>query len=72
MTDIADRASEQEQCQREFALAKMQQKTTACSQPFCEDCGEIIPAKRQQMIVGCTRCVDCQQRHELKLKNYRK
>lgn len=30
----------------------------------CNDCGEAIPLQRQQVIAGCTMCIDCQQLFE--------
>ncbi|AKH36886.1 MULTISPECIES: TraR/DksA C4-type zinc finger protein [Nitrosomonas] len=33
----------------------------------CEDCGEEIPQIRRE-INGITRCIDCQQEHELTIK----
>ncbi len=33
----------------------------------CQDCGEDIPQARRA-IKGVTRCIDCQQEHELTIK----
>lgn len=30
----------------------------------CNDCGEAIPLQRQQVVTGCTMCIDCQQLFE--------
>ncbi|MEM8142021.1 TraR/DksA C4-type zinc finger protein [Morganella morganii] len=30
----------------------------------CEDCGEPIPQARRRAAPGCSRCIDCQDRHE--------
>lgn len=72
MKDQIDRANELAEKEREFALAKHQQKPTACSRLFCEDCDEPIPEARRQAITGCTRCRDCQEIYELQQKGYRK
>lgn len=32
--------------------------------PYCEGCGEEIPAARRMAAPGATRCVDCQMKHE--------
>lgn len=36
----------------------------------CEDCGEDIPAARQLVVKGCTRCVECQQDHDVTIRPY--
>ncbi|MDH2998108.1 molecular chaperone DnaK [Pasteurellaceae bacterium LFhippo2] len=73
MKDQIDRANELAEKEREFALAKYRQKQTACvSLTDCEDCDEPIPEERRRFVVGCTRCIDCQQDHEHRLKGYRK
>ena len=59
--DQFDHASELEQIARdkaiEFHQAKMQKGESAFD---CEGCGEPIPEKRRQVIVGVKTCVDCQ------------
>lgn len=30
------------------------------SAKFCEDCGDPIPEKRRQAVIGCRRCTRCQ------------
>ncbi len=71
MTDIFDQASRIEQLQRDLAIAKHRQPKTA-SAIYCDDCGEPIPELRRQTIVGCSRCVSCQQIAEIKAKGYRR
>lgn len=72
MYDQIDRANELAEKMREVALTKHRQKQTACSLTHCEDCNEPIPEMRRKYVIGCTRCVDCQAIHELKMKGYRK
>lgn len=70
MTDIADKATQQEQLQRELALKKQRQAKQASS-PYCLDCGEKIPLQRLKAVAGCVRCLDCQQLAERQQRNYR-
>lgn len=73
MSDQIDRANELAEKAREAALAKILQNQTACTSLLeCEECGEPIPEKRREMVIGCTRCFDCQMIHEHKQKGYRK
>lgn len=73
MTDQIDRANELAAQQLEISLAKQRAKTTACHSLLeCEECGEPIPEKRREMVIGCTRCFDCQMAHEHRQKGYRK
>lgn len=37
----------------------------------CEDCEAPIPVKRREAAPGCTRCLDCQERHERQLRGER-
>ncbi|HJU70369.1 MAG TPA: TraR/DksA family transcriptional regulator [Paucimonas sp.] len=63
--DITNQASEREMADRERALAVQRATRSAgpsCS--HCQDCGEPIPAKRQQAMPGATLCVACQSRQE--------
>jgi len=36
----------------------------------CEDCGEDIPKLRQQLVLGCTRCIHCQGLYERRKAGY--
>jgi phage/conjugal plasmid C-4 type zinc finger TraR family protein len=40
-----------------------EQRSRGPSLEFCEDCDEDIPAKRQELVPGCTRCVRCEERY---------
>lgn len=73
MSDQIDRANELAAQQIEIALAKQRAKTTAYHSLLeCEECGEPIPEKRREMVIGCTRCIDCQTIYEHKQKGYRR
>ncbi|MDG6881050.1 DnaK suppressor protein [Phocoenobacter uteri] len=72
MSDPIDKAQELQEILNKTALAKTQQKTTACSLGFCEDCDEAIPEKRRKAILGVTRCVNCQEIFEQKSQHWRK
>lgn len=70
MSDISDRASQLEQLQRDLALAK-HRRTATVSAHECDDCGEPIPELRRKTIIGCRRCVTCQEIVEKREKGYR-
>lgn len=59
MADIADTASELAQRFSDSAVANRQTYSGKSSE-FCQDCGDPIPEKRRKSILGCTRCVPCQ------------
>ena len=57
--DIADQASDREMADREFALAAQRAALSAgpsCS--HCLDCGEPIPAERQEAVPAGRRLAD--------------
>jgi phage/conjugal plasmid C-4 type zinc finger TraR family protein len=70
MTDITDRAAEQEELDRAVAMsaqrnrAGLDGKTIADSATDCTDCGEQIPFLRRQAMPGCQFCIDCQAHRE--------
>lgn len=72
MLDIIDRANALAEKEREYALAKQRKKQTAYSFTHCEDCDEPIPEARRKHVLGCTRCIDCQQIYELRMKGFKK
>lgn len=39
---------------------------------ICEDCDKPIPEARRLAFSGVTRCIHCQERHELLSRHYRK
>ena len=66
MSDIIDRASEREAELLAEALAKHQRPSeNRSSLSHCEDCGEPIPEARRKVVSGCTRCIGCQELHEM-------
>lgn len=70
MTDFYDRASEQEEMHRDFALQKLSRQMAAESRNVsdsaveCEDCDEPIPRARRVAAPGCRFCVECQKQRE--------
>lgn len=40
----------------------------AVSAHECEDCGDPIPEKRRLAMVGCTRCIQCQDAYDKRPK----
>lgn len=62
MTDIADLAQQREEQFLAQSLAKQAQKSTVtASNYYCEDCGDVIPQARREVVQGCTRCIVCQE-----------
>ncbi|MEQ5834198.1 TraR/DksA C4-type zinc finger protein [Marinobacter sp. NFXS9] len=67
MADKADIAGEYIEQELERALENRRtQPQPANDDPYCEECGFEIPAKRREALPGCATCVDCQQTIELK------
>lgn len=70
MTDIFDRAGEQEEYDRKIALQAQQSraglagKTSADSATHCGDCREAISYKRREAAPGCRFCIQCQAQRE--------
>lgn len=70
--DKADIAGDYIEQSLELALENQRNRTAATSDdPYCEECGIKIPAKRREALPGCPTCVDCQQLLEVKNRNYR-
>ena len=42
----------------------LEQQASQPSLTHCEECGEEIPVKRQELVKGCRLCVYCQQLQE--------
>lgn len=62
--DPLDRAAEQSELFLQAALQRHLNKPTKPSAEFCEDCGDDIPLKRQQVVMGCETCIACQELRE--------
>ncbi|WP_439327898.1 TraR/DksA family transcriptional regulator [Lonepinella sp. BR2357] len=71
MTDAIDNAQQAEQLQRDIALRNQLSVQRNISLTHCIDCADPIPEKRRQMVIGCKRCIDCQQEFELRQKGFR-
>ena len=67
--DITQHHLEQADHQREQQrLERMRSELRGLNISDCEDCGEAIPEERKQRIPTATRCVPCQEAHELRLR----
>ena len=64
MADLADRANDLVLARLDNLLAARPALAIRESAEDCEDCGEPIPQARRQAVRGCSRCIDCQGRHE--------
>lgn len=68
MTDIFDRASEEEAMHLARALAQQQKragltgKSAQDSALICGECQDEIPEARRKAVPGCRYCVQCQAR----------
>jgi len=72
MADKADIAGDYIEQSLELALENQRKQARGTSEdPYCEECGTEIPAKRREALPGCPTCVDCQQLLEAKTRNYR-
>lgn len=64
MADVIDVANDQADYHLQVALQRRARPATKPSSPFCEDCEELIPMVRQQLVLGCNTCVSCQELRE--------
>jgi len=62
--DPLDMASEQTEYLLQAALRRHANRPVKPSAQFCDDCGEAIPLKRQQLVQGCETCISCQELRE--------
>ena len=61
MADDIDRANDHAQYLLDVALQRHRvAPPSRTSAKFCADCEDPIPLLRQQTIVGCQTCVECQ------------
>ncbi|MCK5770918.1 TraR/DksA C4-type zinc finger protein [Algiphilus sp.] len=72
MADAIDRANQLAEEARDAALARTLEASNAApaEDPFCEDCGGLIPVVRRERLPSATRCVGCQSVHERKSAHY--
>lgn len=49
-----------EQALRDEAVRRAQQDACGTGQPYCEDCGELIPDARRNAHPAALRCIACQ------------
>lgn len=66
MADKADIAGDYIEQSLELSLENQRSQTKAYNHtPYCEECGDEIPAARREALPGCQCCVSCQQDLEL-------
>ncbi|WP_330114904.1 TraR/DksA C4-type zinc finger protein [Pseudomonas sp. JS3066] len=68
MADDVDMANDAMLLQLEQQIAARQPAQGGAVAEDCEDCGEVIPEGRRLAMAGrgCTRCIECQGRHDRK------
>lgn len=84
MTDVFDRAQEADAFRREIAIAAFKDDLAErahragvrqLAKPgaflLCDDCAEPIDAERRKALPGVSRCVDCQEAAERRLRTHR-
>lgn len=49
-----------EQAERDAAVQRAQQNASGKGQPYCDDCGELIPDNRRKAHPAALRCIACQ------------
>lgn len=59
MADIADIADELVTAEIEASIGR-RVRYQGVSATECEDCGEVIPERRRELLPGVRLCVDCQ------------
>jgi phage/conjugal plasmid C-4 type zinc finger TraR family protein len=74
MGDSMDRAQAVNEAHQSDALLAHYRRgirnSMYASELICTDCTAEIPEARRKAVPGCTRCVACQERHEI-LSNWR-
>lgn len=71
MADDADVAQPREDMLLELNIARVRaQIPMGMARSTCADCGNDIPAARQQASPGCQLCVDCQELEERARRRY--
>ena len=57
-------AAQLEQAQRDAAIGEAGLALRCNGQPYCDDCGEVIPPARRVAIPSAIRCIFCQTHFE--------
>ena len=71
--DDADKATDLEEARTAATMAKIAtQLKTVNLDPYCEDCGKLIPAKRREAVPYATRCILCQEADDKVSKGVRR
>ncbi len=61
MTDIIDVANDQAERERAIAIKAITNRPRGPALSHCLECGDPIPAARQQAALGCELCITCQE-----------
>ncbi|SAX24010.1 TraR/DksA family transcriptional regulator [Klebsiella quasipneumoniae] len=69
--EIIDQANELAERRLEMTIHNMRINHHAVSATHCRDCGEEIPERRRELVAGCQRCADCQEKFEERGKHQR-
>lgn len=74
MADQLDTAAELAELHNQTAIQKhkrrLQNRINNNSSINCEECDELIPAARRQLILGVKFCIECQADYEAKDKQF--
>lgn len=71
MADNADIASELIERRLEGALSERVTPQAPANDPWCDDCGQPIPAARREAAPWATTCIECQGIRERQARAYR-
>lgn len=71
MADIIDRGNDRAQEILEDALRDREIGRQLRDSDYCEDCGDEIPYERRAFSPYITRCIHCQERHDLLVRQGR-
>lgn len=55
-----ERTEDFQRHQDELAVARIRGALNGHGDPFCEDCGDEIEARRREALPSARRCIDCQ------------
>ncbi|MGQ7242786.1 TraR/DksA C4-type zinc finger protein [Salinicola sp. V024] len=72
MADAADNAVAVIERHLAHSLARHRLPVDVATDPYCEDCGVEIPARRREVAPWATTCVDCQGLRDHKAKGMRR
>lgn len=65
-------AAQTEQHQRDDAVREINRAMSRPGQPYCDECGEVIPDERRAAYPAAHRCITCQTTFEILKKGHAK